>query len=180
MTSLVFDKDSMLNSTISVNSHAVYTVYTRLPGEATEIRSPGTGALVARINRRLFLPNTVTLPGESQGKATRISRWLKKTKLADGAPASQIEIGGQPTYLAEHEIHGLALFASDMQTILAHWQRNKDFQKRELFISGDMEQHQVEILTAFLFMGEKQRVEGTFMDASTAGTGLVKQGMASG
>jgi hypothetical protein len=81
MTSLVFAKPSMLNTTIQLDSIPVYTLSTRLPGLTTNIRSASTSELVGRISRKNFLPDTVTLPN---GKTLRTSRWLKETKMMNG------------------------------------------------------------------------------------------------
>ncbi|KAJ7754631.1 hypothetical protein DFH07DRAFT_822887 [Mycena maculata] len=177
MTSLVFDKDSMINTTIQLNLSPAYTVSTRFPGSTTEIRSAGTGTVVGRINRRTYLPDTVAFPDAPNRKAVKISTWLKDAKLADGSPGSVLQLGKESTFLVAHSDYELALFAGDMKTILAHWQPRTGSANRALIIFAGMEKHQTEILAAFLFQEQKIR-RRTPMGATTAQaamTGYMKQ-----
>ncbi|KAJ7503681.1 hypothetical protein B0H11DRAFT_562039 [Mycena galericulata] len=175
MTSLVFDKDSMLNTTIRDKSGAVYTVSTRLPGASTYLRS-AERTLLAHINRKMFLPDTVSFPEVVGRGSVRISKWLKDGTLADGSPASILHLGGEPAFLSSNDDYGLALLsAADTKTILAHWEPMTRSSPRVLTISAGAQEHRIEILTAFLFQEEKLRVGAKRpMDSATAAIGLMK------
>jgi hypothetical protein len=81
---LVFETDSMLNCTIKQNGLPVYTVSTKKSGSTTEVHTPGTNALVARIARKELLPSTVVFPDLNDGKSIRIAKWLKRVTLPEG------------------------------------------------------------------------------------------------
>ncbi|KAJ7112120.1 hypothetical protein C8R44DRAFT_798134 [Mycena epipterygia] len=175
MTTLVFTKNSMLNTTIERDASPAYTVSTRLPGSTTYIRSADTDTQVGCINRGMFLPDTIRLPGVGDGKARRVSRWLKDAKMKDGTPAFQLHLGGEPRFLAQHNEYGLALFAADMEGILAHWQPRTDSSNLALVLSAGMDNFETQILAAFLFAEQElRRNEKKPMDATTAATGYMK------
>ncbi|KAJ7271656.1 hypothetical protein C8J57DRAFT_1319467 [Mycena rebaudengoi] len=172
MTSLVFTKPSMLNTTIKLDSIPVYTLSTRLPGLTTNIRSAHTSELVGRMSRRIFLPDTVTLPN---GKTLRVSRWLKETKMADGSPARLLHLDGEPRFLTQHSDYGLALFEANAETIVAHWQPATKSSELALVLSPGMEQFQTKVLVAFLLVEQERRAnEKKPMDVTTAATGYMK------
>ncbi|KAJ7112109.1 hypothetical protein C8R44DRAFT_882513 [Mycena epipterygia] len=161
----------MLNTVIERDSSPAYTVSTVLGAPTTYIRSAGTETLLGSITRRMFLPDTVTLPGVGQGKTRRISQWFKDTKMADGAPASVLQLGGEPRFLAQHNDYGLAVAIRSgyYRTYLARWQPGTDSSKLALVLSPGMGDFETEILTAFLFAEQKVRPrQKNRMDMETA------------
>lgn len=89
--SLVFSPDSLKNTTVyhaSSNlldtSNPMYSISTELTDHRTEIRDARTQRLLALIERKDILPDTITFPERNEGKAMKISRWLQKSKLVDG------------------------------------------------------------------------------------------------
>ncbi|KAF7332935.1 Peptide methionine sulfoxide reductase [Mycena venus] len=153
MTTLVFEKNSMLNTTILCNSSPspAYTVSTRWPTSPTNIRAANTDELVGRINPRTFMPDTIMLPHAYGGEELRVSKWLKREKLGDGSPASVLSLGEERRFLVVHKEYGLALLAADTKTILAHWRPETSSSRLALIISHGLEKFETEILVAFLF-----------------------------
>lgn len=69
---------------ISLNDIPIYKVSTNQHGRTTKVRSSDTKAVVVHIARKEILPDTVTFPDVNGGKSLCVSKWLKRTPLADG------------------------------------------------------------------------------------------------
>ncbi|KAJ6576029.1 hypothetical protein DFH09DRAFT_1150226 [Mycena vulgaris] len=154
---LVFEKNSMVSTTITQNAVPVYAVSTSTHGGTTEVRATGTDALVARIARKELLPDTVKFPDFQGGKSMRLSKWLKRTTLADGIPAATFETSSGVCVLCIDPVHRLVLYSADRTTIIAHWQLKTDSSPMALVIAPKMQHAQAMILAAFLYEEQKMR-----------------------
>lgn len=83
-TCLLFEQNSMLDSTITDNASPIYRVSTNEHGSVTELRAAGPNTVLARIARKEILPDTVKFPDMKGGKSMRVSKWLKRTTQKDG------------------------------------------------------------------------------------------------
>jgi hypothetical protein len=74
---LVFDVDSMRNTTLRLRGHdkALYTV--RTSKDTTELLDARSDEIVAKIRKRDFLPDQITLRGRD---TTSITSWLSSRK----------------------------------------------------------------------------------------------------
>lgn len=81
---LEFESNSMLDTIVLRHSDPLYTVSTNKHRSTTEMRVAMTHELVAHIERKELLPDTVAFACDNGGKAMRVSKWLKHMKLADG------------------------------------------------------------------------------------------------
>ncbi|KAJ6535702.1 hypothetical protein B0H19DRAFT_1183990 [Mycena capillaripes] len=164
----------MLNTTILRSSSPAYTVSTRWVTSPTNIHAAVTGALLAKINPRTLLPDTVMFRHTYKAKEVKLSRWLQREKLNDGSPANVLSLGGERRFLIHHNEYGLVLFAADMRTILARWRPETKSFPLALVISRGMERFETEILTAFLFEeGKLRSAEGKPGGVALAVTGAM-------
>jgi hypothetical protein len=77
----------MKNTKIFNNQPALplYSVVTdRKSDKRTDIFDARADRLLARIDRRDILPDTITFPGRNDGSSINLSKWLQKSKLDDG------------------------------------------------------------------------------------------------
>ncbi|KAJ6524337.1 hypothetical protein B0H19DRAFT_1200436 [Mycena capillaripes] len=156
-TCLVFGKNSMVATMIMLNGAPVYKVSTSQHGGTTEVRSSDTDALVARIARREILPDTVKFPDVKGTKSLRISKWLKRTALADGTIAFALQCADGPYFLRNHHVHRLALYGTDQTSIVAHWKSQTESSPLTLIISPGVERSHAQIIAAFLYAEQKMR-----------------------
>ncbi|KAJ6555838.1 hypothetical protein B0H19DRAFT_1151324 [Mycena capillaripes] len=164
----------MVNTTILRNSSPAYTVSTRWATSPTNIHAAGTGALLAKINPRTLLSDTVMFRHAYEGKEVKLSKWLQRERLDDGSPASVLLLCGERRFLIRHNEYGLTLFAADMRTILARWRPETKSLPLALVISRGMETFETEILTAFLFEeGKLRSAEGKPGGVALAVTGAM-------
>ncbi|KAJ7509452.1 hypothetical protein B0H11DRAFT_1959699 [Mycena galericulata] len=155
-TCLNFGRDSMQTTTVLCRGKPVYAISTDQHGATTEVRVPGTQALVARIARKELLPDTVAFPDVGDGKALRVSKWLRRTKLADGLPAAILETDIGECVLRIHPEYRLALFTPDLSIIIAHWESGVT--PPTLVLAPGIERSQAHILAAFLYEEQKMRI----------------------
>ncbi|KAF8194059.1 hypothetical protein K438DRAFT_1969349 [Mycena galopus ATCC 62051] len=84
---LTFSRNDMNHATLSLGYVPTYTITTDAQAACTELRDTGSGVLLARIIRRVFLPDTIMFPALDSGHEIKLAQWLKKTKLPDGSCA---------------------------------------------------------------------------------------------
>jgi hypothetical protein len=84
---LMFDRDSMKNAALLLDSVPAYTIFTGTTDACTELRVAGPGELLARVARKGILPDTITFPTVNGGREMGLKKWLKKSKLSDGSCA---------------------------------------------------------------------------------------------
>jgi hypothetical protein len=66
-------------------AHPLYSVVTDAKSDKhTEIFDAHANRLLAQIDRRDILPDTVTFPDRNDGSSINLSKWLQKSKLGDG------------------------------------------------------------------------------------------------
>ncbi|KAJ7843742.1 hypothetical protein B0H14DRAFT_3139499 [Mycena olivaceomarginata] len=156
--SLVFATDSMINTTLQLNSRAAYTISTKLEGTTTEIRASGSGELVARICRNGILPYTVAFPSSNGKKDIRLSKWLHPYKLDGVSLAHRIETELGNCVLKVHPTYRLALFLeSDFETPIAHWARSEESSQLLLVLCSGTEKFVPQIIAAFTIQELKMR-----------------------
>ncbi|KAJ7128354.1 hypothetical protein C8R44DRAFT_732688 [Mycena epipterygia] len=126
-----------------------------------------THELVAHVERRELLPDTVAFSNDNGGKAMRVSKWLKHIKLADGLLANVLETHIGACVLRTHPVHRLALYSPDLNIIVAHWERHLG--SMILVLSPGIEASQAQILVAFLYEEQKMRAD----KRSRSGEGFV-------
>ncbi|KAJ6529674.1 hypothetical protein B0H19DRAFT_1193013 [Mycena capillaripes] len=157
-TSLVFEKNSMMDTTITRNGSPIYKVSTDKHGSTTEVHAPGTDTVLARIVRRELFPDTVLFPEDDNGKSTRVSKWLKRTTLADNSTAVTLETVWGSSVLGTHPDYGLALYGPDRSNIIARWRLQTQSSPLALIIASGLERFQAQILTAFLYEEQRLRI----------------------
>ncbi|KAJ7755303.1 hypothetical protein DFH07DRAFT_821748 [Mycena maculata] len=158
-TCLVFERNSMLETTILRHASPVYRVSTNRHGSTTEVCVPGTHTIIARIVRKEILPDTVAFSDTNGGKAVRVSRWLKRTKQADGRSEAILETDIGACILRTHPDYRLALYDADLSTIVAHWAPlTRPPSPPTLVLAPGIERSQVKILVAFLCEEQKLRI----------------------
>ncbi|KAJ7923621.1 hypothetical protein B0H13DRAFT_2401572 [Mycena leptocephala] len=133
ISDLTLDPEPANWSLKPTNGLPVYTVSTKKSGSTTEVHTPGTNALVARIARKELLPSTVVFPALNDGKSIRIAKWLKRVTLPEG--------------------QGIA----DLSSIIAHWAPKTEPSPRTLIIAPGVERSHAQILAAFLYEDERLR-----------------------
>ncbi|KAJ7637495.1 hypothetical protein B0H17DRAFT_837030, partial [Mycena rosella] len=106
---LKFGSDSMINTTISMNSRPAYTLSMALQGSTTDLSALRTSELLARISRKEILPNTIAFPSVNNGKEIRLSKWMSRQKLSDGLHVHLIETEIGKCFLRKHSVHRLAV-----------------------------------------------------------------------
>jgi hypothetical protein len=81
-TRLVFDRNNIRNTTISIRSSPTYILQTTTEtlGSKTEVIDALTRQTIASVERRELLPNVM----KHKGKTIKLNRWLQKVKLPDG------------------------------------------------------------------------------------------------
>jgi hypothetical protein len=105
--SLVFDINSMLYSTLFLNSRPAYTIFTPPEGSPTEICVAGTSELLVRITYKPILPDTICFPDTNGGKGTRLSKWLRRCTLPDGLYVTRRNDGLPAKAVAYREVHAI-------------------------------------------------------------------------
>ncbi|KAJ7681695.1 hypothetical protein B0H17DRAFT_1230199 [Mycena rosella] len=106
---LKFGSDSMINTTIFMNSRPAYTLSTALQGSTTDLSASRMSELLARISRKEILPNTIAFPSVNNGKEIRLSKWMSRQKLSDGLHVHLIETEIGKCFLRKHSVHRLAV-----------------------------------------------------------------------
>ncbi|KAJ6597555.1 hypothetical protein DFH09DRAFT_82482 [Mycena vulgaris] len=157
--SLVFDTNSMLAATLSLDARPAYTIATPPAGSPTELRAADTGALLARISCRALLPDTICFPSLNGGKAMRVSKWLKRCALPDGLEAHAITTDVGKFFLTRDLAHRLALFAEhDLEHPVAHWRGPAPGRPPTLVLYPGTEDFHAQIIAAFALQELKIRM----------------------
>ncbi|KAJ7171420.1 hypothetical protein C8R46DRAFT_1216985 [Mycena filopes] len=132
-THLLFSRDSMKNATLLLNGTPAYTIATDADGSCTELRTANTSLVVtagantaevlARIRRRALRPDTIAFP-RTEDKEMAISKWLKKSRNADGSSFHVLKtVEGDTLVLRKHAVHRLAMFPAEEDEPIAYWHR---------------------------------------------------------
>ncbi|KAJ7753142.1 hypothetical protein B0H14DRAFT_2635640 [Mycena olivaceomarginata] len=110
--------------TVAAEVPPAYIISTDEQNSCTELRTAGTGELLARITRKDVLPDSIAFPNVNGNKEMRLAKWLKKSKLADGSSTFDVETEHGTFFLRAHPVHRLALYKEeDLETPVAYWQR---------------------------------------------------------
>ncbi|KAJ7611276.1 hypothetical protein FB45DRAFT_1065943 [Roridomyces roridus] len=172
--SLHFGTDSMVNTTLYSGSQPLYKLSPKgVAGTSLELTAIATSALVARINRNAFLPDTVVFP-ESGGSELKLRKWMKEYKV-DGAPAHLIDTAQGPCILKMHVQHRLVLYRQedqeDPESFMAHWHRGAD-DRLSLMLYPGTEYLYPQIIAAFILAEQKMRMveKRSVLARSSAGT----------
>lgn len=85
-TPYYFSVNNMKNATIfAQQSPALYTISTDLKSDKhTTVTDARSGRLIAAIERKDILSDTIAFPDRNGGAPLGIHKWLKGSKLADG------------------------------------------------------------------------------------------------
>jgi hypothetical protein len=82
-----FSREDMKNTKIFNNQPAspLYSVVTDIKSDKrTDIFDARGNRLLARVDKRDILPDTITFPNRNNGSSINLSKWLQKSKLEDG------------------------------------------------------------------------------------------------
>ncbi|KAJ7488276.1 hypothetical protein FB451DRAFT_734368 [Mycena latifolia] len=155
---LVFERNSMLSTTVTRGGSPLYAISTDQHGSTTEVRAPGTDTLLVRIARRDILPDTIAFPADANSKPMRLSKWLKRSTLVDGFPAATFDTPAGAWVLRTHPVYRLAVYTADLTRIIAHWQ--PDAAMVLVLAKGTTldAASEVRILAAFLYEEQRMRV----------------------
>ncbi|KAF8142898.1 hypothetical protein K438DRAFT_2029847 [Mycena galopus ATCC 62051] len=122
---LTFSRNDMKHATLSLGFVPTYTTTTDAKDACTELRSTGSGVLLARIIRRAFLPDTIMFPAVDSGHEMKLAQWLKKTKAPDGSSRHIFNIGHARLILMMHPVYRLTLFQEGhLEIPVAHWEQS--------------------------------------------------------
>ncbi|KAG1749428.1 hypothetical protein EDB19DRAFT_1893514 [Suillus lakei] len=89
-----FSREDMKNTKIFNNQPAspLYLVVTDIKSDKrTDIFDARGNRLLARIDRRDILPDTITFPDRNRGSSINLNKWLQKSKLENGHHIHSIE-----------------------------------------------------------------------------------------
>ncbi|KAJ7065736.1 hypothetical protein C8F01DRAFT_751599 [Mycena amicta] len=190
-TILTFTPNSMVAATISRSSFrapaSAVPLYRISTGstDSTTIKDAESGRVVAKISRKVLLPDTVSFadePGlglggdESSKKLTmkevKVTKWMREVKLPGGGSGHLLETAyGVKYILRRHVEHRLALFpdsslnsesTSTSETPIAYWRLpdpSSPHKGVSLVLDGAPEDFPLQILVAFIIAEHKMRRE---------------------
>ncbi|KAJ7488187.1 hypothetical protein FB451DRAFT_733105 [Mycena latifolia] len=155
---LVFERNSMLSTTVTRGGSPLYAVSTDKHGLTTEVRAPGTDTLLVRVARRDIFPDTIAFAADANSKPMRLSKWLKRSTLADGFSAATFDTPAGACVLRTHPVYRLAVYTADLTCIIAHWK--PDAAMALVLAKGTTldAASEVRIFAAFLYEEQRMRV----------------------
>jgi hypothetical protein len=157
-----FSLENMKNTKIFNNQPAspLYSVVTDTKSDKrTEIFDARGNHLLARIDRRDILPDTITFPNRNNGSSINLNKWLQKSKLDDGHHIHSIETA-HGTYVWKSDAdYRLALYRKDdMTNPVAHLQRGTRTQNFAVIMQGEAELIRDDVIVSFLILEQRLRI----------------------
>ncbi|KIJ63420.1 hypothetical protein HYDPIDRAFT_182363 [Hydnomerulius pinastri MD-312] len=160
-TPYYFSTNSMKNATIFTReSHPLYTVSTDLKADKhTKISDARTGQLIAAIDRKDILSDTITFPNRSGGASVSVHKWLQKSKLADGYPVHLMETSfGRYVWKSDAK-YRVGLYTEDNPVKpLAYLQLASATQNFALVLESAAEPFRDDVIIGFLILEQRLRV----------------------
>ncbi|KAF7288906.1 hypothetical protein MIND_01406600 [Mycena indigotica] len=163
-TILTFYPNSMVSATVS----ALYTITTNSL-DCTTITHAQTGAIAAKITRRLLLPDSVSFAGpDGKLEAVRMGKWMRdaKPQTPGGRSGHILETNtGLRCFICTHVEHRVALFhegdPSDAKP-LARWRLadpEAPLSGVALVLDGVPADFQLHVLVAFIILEHRMRAD---------------------
>ncbi|TFK35527.1 hypothetical protein BDQ12DRAFT_688278 [Crucibulum laeve] len=157
---ITFEKNSMKNNTVWINSRPVYTIST---SDASDTRTTIFNNLIQRtlvtVQRRSLLADALTFDDRYDGKKVKIDSWLRAIKLPDGNPGHVIRTT-QGNYIWKVDIvHRHVLYAEeDLDTPLAYMVIATATSPMSLIIAREVEDIVDDILVSFMILELRMRL----------------------
>ncbi|KAG2134502.1 hypothetical protein DEU56DRAFT_409007 [Suillus clintonianus] len=173
-----FSLDNMKNTKIFNNQPAspLYSVVTDVKSDKhTDIFDLRGNRLLARIDRRDILPDTITFPYRNGGYSIYLSKWLQKSKLENGHHIHAIETAlGTYVWKSDAE-YRLALYRKgDMSKPVVHLQQGTRTQNFAVIMQGEAELIRDDVIVSFLMLEQRLRISEKNIDGLlSTGTNIV-------
>ncbi|ESK83759.1 hypothetical protein Moror_2077 [Moniliophthora roreri MCA 2997] len=161
-TRLVFDRNNIRNTSISIRSSPAYTLKTTTGtlGSKTEIIDAITDQSIASIERRELLPNIVKLKSVEDGKSMKLSKWLRKVKLPDGSHGTVVNTLPQGQFIWKTDpVHRLVLYPEGSTMPVARLERATTSTPLALLVFPGAMQYADQIITSFLAVEQELRMQ---------------------
>lgn len=158
----------MKNTKIFNNQPAspLYSVVTDIKSDKrTDIFDARGNRLLARVDKRDILPDTITFPNRNNGSSINLSKWLQKSKLEDGHHVHSIETA-HGTYVWKSDAnYRLALYRKgDMSSPVAHLQQGSRTQNFAVIMQGEAELIRDDVIVSFLILEQRLRISEKHID----------------
>ncbi|KIK43807.1 hypothetical protein CY34DRAFT_81144 [Suillus luteus UH-Slu-Lm8-n1] len=163
-----FSREDMKNTKIFNNQPAspLYSVVTDIKSDKrTDIFDARGNRLLARVDKRDILPDTITFPNRNNGSSINLSKWLQKSKLEDGHHVHSIETA-HGTYVWKSDAnYRLALYRKgDMSSPVAHLQQGSRTQNFAVIMQGEAELIRDDVIVSFLILEQRLRISEKHID----------------
>lgn len=163
-----FSREDMKNTKIFNNQPAspLYSVVTDIKSDKrTDIFDARGNRLLARVDRRDILPDTITFPNRNNGSSINLSKWLQKSKLEDGHHVHSIETAHGTYVWKSNADYRLALYRKgDMSSPVAHLQRGTRTQNFAVIMQGEAELIRDDVIVSFLILEQRLRISEKHID----------------
>ncbi|KAG1763368.1 hypothetical protein EDD22DRAFT_777131 [Suillus occidentalis] len=163
-----FSREDMKNTKIFNNQPAspLYSVVTDVKSDKrTDIFDARGNRLLARVDKRDILPDTITFPNRNNGSSINLSKWLQKGKLGDGHHIHSIDTA-RGTYVWKSDAnYRLALYRKgDMSSPVAHLQQGTRTQNFAVIMQGEAELIRDDVIVSFLILEQRLRISEKHID----------------
>ncbi|OAX39455.1 hypothetical protein K503DRAFT_769490 [Rhizopogon vinicolor AM-OR11-026] len=152
----------MKNTKIFNNQPALplYSVVTDIKSDKrTDIFDARANNLLAHIDRRDILPDTITFPDRNDGSSINISKWLHKSKLEDGNHIHAIETTCGSYVWKKDATYRLVLYRKDdMSNHVAHLQQGTRTQNFAVIMQPEAQLIRDDVIISFLILEQRLRV----------------------
>ncbi|KAJ7063816.1 hypothetical protein C8F01DRAFT_1081235 [Mycena amicta] len=174
-TTLIFEPNDMFATNIYFvpTRQALYSLSSTASSRSSELEDLQTRKIVAKLTRKLLLPDTVSFDGGSGLREVKLAKWMREVKIPGGLGYTiEIEPGVQ-FLLRTHETYRLALFSSpSSDKPIAHWKLPVPTSTDKstplvLVLHPDAELYRLQIILAFLIQERKIRVDTSRWRVST-------------
>lgn len=163
-----FSREDMKNTKIFNNQPALplYSVVTDIKSDKrTDIFDARGNRLLARVDRRDILPDTITFPNRNNGSSINLSKWLQKSKLEDGHHVHSIETAHGTYVWKSNADYRLALYRKgDMSSPVAHLQQGTRTQNFAVIMQGEAELIRDDVIVSFLILEQRLRISEKNID----------------
>lgn len=157
-----FSLEDMKNTKIFNNQPAspLYSVVTDIKSDKrTDIFDVRGNRLLARVDRRDILPDTITFPNRNSGSSIHLSKWLQKSKLEDGHHIHSIETAHGTYVWKSDAAYRLALYRKgDMSKPVAHLQQGTRTQNFAVIMQEEAELIRDDVIVSFLILEQRLRI----------------------
>ncbi|PPQ76434.1 hypothetical protein CVT26_013004 [Gymnopilus dilepis] len=162
-STLIFSKNSVLNTSLYLNARAVYEIATTdSAAERTVIKDVATGEVVVVIQRRTVLSDIVVFSArDGRGEVTvKLKEWLKEKTLENGYSTWTIETPiGNFVWRTDKSLRLALCPESNLDHPIAWAQLKTDTDPFALVLTRGTEPFREEIVASYIVLEQKMRMK---------------------